>query len=93
IAAGVVFGLVGMVFANSTHRLSAFMKRHVSYAPLRPFIGGAIVAVAVWALGTQRYIGLGIPVIVEAFQQPLAPWDFLGKMVFTVTSLGTGFKG
>ncbi|MFT2603633.1 chloride channel protein, partial [Escherichia coli] len=26
-------------------------------------------------------------------QQPLAPWDFLGKMVFTVTSLGTGFKG
>jgi H+/Cl- antiporter ClcA len=45
------------------------------------------------ALGTQRYIGLGIPVIVEAFQQPLAPWDFLGKMVFTVTSLGTGFKG
>ncbi len=93
IAAGVVFGLVGMVFANSTHRLSAFMKRHVSYAPLRPFIGGAIVAVAVWALGTHRYIGLGIPVIVEAFQQPLAPWDFLGKMVFTVTSLGTGFKG
>jgi H+/Cl- antiporter ClcA len=48
IAAGVIFGLVGMVFANSTHRLSGFMKRHVSYAPLRPFIGGAIVAVAVW---------------------------------------------
>ncbi|MCI1006683.1 voltage-gated chloride channel family protein [Herbaspirillum sp. C7C8] len=93
IAAGVVFGLAGMVFANSTHRLSAFMKRHVSYAPLRPFIGGAVVAVAVWAIGTHRYIGLGIPVIVEAFQHPLAPWDFLGKLVFTVTSLGSGFKG
>ncbi|WP_288408472.1 voltage-gated chloride channel family protein [uncultured Herbaspirillum sp.] len=93
IVAGVVFGLVGMVFANSTHRLSAFMKRHVSYAPLRPFIGGLVVALAVWAVGTHRYIGLGIPVIVEAFQHPLAPWDFLGKMLFTVTSLGTGFKG
>ncbi|WP_299540824.1 voltage-gated chloride channel family protein [uncultured Herbaspirillum sp.] len=93
IAAGVVFGLAGMVFANSTHRLSAFMKRHVSYAPLRPFIGGAVFAVAVWAIGTHRYIGLGIPVIVEAFQHPLAPWDFLGKLVFTVTSLGSGFKG
>ncbi|AON54796.1 voltage-gated chloride channel family protein [Herbaspirillum seropedicae] len=93
IAAGVVFGLAGMIFANSTHTLSAFMKRHVSYAPLRPFIGGFIVALAVWAVGTHRYIGLGIPVIVEAFQQPLAPWDFLGKMVFTVTSLGSGFKG
>ena len=39
------------------------------------------------------YIGLGIPVIVDAFHQNLAPWDFLGKLVFTVTSLGAGFKG
>jgi H+/Cl- antiporter ClcA len=38
-------------------------------------------------------VGLGIPVMVEAFQQPLAPWDFLGKYAFTLVSLGTGFKG
>jgi H+/Cl- antiporter ClcA len=93
IVAGIIFGLTGMIFANTTHAISAFMKRTVAYAPLRPFIGGAIVAVAVWALGTQRYIGLGIPVISEAFRQPVAPWDFFGKMVFTVTSLGAGFKG
>jgi H+/Cl- antiporter ClcA len=93
IAAGIVFGLAGMVFANATHALSAFMKRKIAYAPLRPFIGGIVVAVAVWALGTHRYIGLGIPVMLESFRQPVAPWDFLGKMVFTVTSLGTGFKG
>lgn len=93
IAAGIVFGLVGMLFANSTHALSGFMKRHIGYAPLRPLIGGAVVAVAVWAIGTQRYIGLGIPVMVEAFGQPVAPWDFLAKMAFTIASLGTGFKG
>ncbi|MEA1136108.1 chloride channel protein, partial [Klebsiella pneumoniae] len=39
------------------------------------------------------YIGLGIPSIVQSFQMPMAPWDWLGKMVFTVVSLGTGFKG
>jgi len=93
IVAGIVFGLTGMLFANATHRLSAFMKHHIAYAPLRPLIGGLVVAIAVWAVGSQRYIGLGIPVIVEAFQQPVAPWDFLGKMLFTITSLGTGFKG
>lgn len=93
IIAGIVFGLVGMLFANTTHSISAFMKRHIAYAPLRPLVGGAIVAVAVWAVGTHRYIGLGIPVIVESFQQPVAPWDFLAKMAFTVTSLGAGFKG
>ena len=92
LVAGIVFGLTGMLFAKSTHAASAFMKRHVAYAPLRPLIGGALVALAVWAIGT-RYSGLGIPVIVEAFQQPLAPWDFFGKFMFTVASLGSGFKG
>ncbi|MYM88746.1 voltage-gated chloride channel protein [Rugamonas sp. FT82W] len=92
LAAGIVFGLTGMLFAKSTHAASAFMKRHVAYAPLRPLIGGALVAMAVWLVGT-RYIGLGIPVMVEAFQQPLAPTDFIGKFLFTVASLGSGFKG
>jgi H+/Cl- antiporter ClcA len=92
LVAGMVFGLVGMAFAKSTHAASGFMKRHVGYAPLRPMLGGAVIALAVWWLGT-RYIGLGIPVMVEAFQQPVAPWDFLGKFIFTVGSLGSGFKG
>ncbi|WP_050469446.1 voltage-gated chloride channel family protein [Herbaspirillum chlorophenolicum] len=93
IAAGVVFGVAGMAFAHGTHGLSAFMKKWVAYAPLRPAIGGVVVAVAVWACGTHRYIGLGIDTIVEAFHQPVAPWDFLAKGAFTVASLGTGFKG
>ncbi|HEX8605556.1 MAG TPA: voltage-gated chloride channel family protein [Pseudoduganella sp.] len=93
VAAGMVFGLAGMLFAGATHRLAAFMKRHVAWAPLRPLIGGAVVACAVWALGTQRYVGLGIPVIVEAFAQPLPIRDALGKLAFTVASLGSGFKG
>lgn len=93
VAAGILFGLIGMIFANSAHAIGAFMKRHVSYAPLRPLIGGLVVAVAVWAVDGYRYIGLGIPSIVQAFRQPIAPWDFLGKLLFTVASLGTGFKG
>ncbi|MDB5774508.1 MAG: voltage-gated chloride channel protein [Herbaspirillum sp.] len=91
--AGMLFGLVGMLFANATHGLSDYMKTHVRYAPLRPFIGGVVVAVAVWIVGSQRYIGLGIPTIVEAFQQPLSAWNFVGKMAFTIASLGSGFKG
>ncbi|CUJ03195.1 H(+)/Cl(-) exchange transporter ClcA [Achromobacter xylosoxidans] len=93
VVAGILFGLIGMIFANSAHAIGALMKRYVPYAPLRPFIGGAVVAVAVWATDGYRYIGLGIPSIVQAFQQPVAPWDFLGKLLFTVASLGTGFKG
>lgn len=93
VLAGVVFGLTGKVFADTTHALSAWMKQRVRYAPLRPLLGGIVVASAAWFGGADRYIGLGLPTIVEAFQQPLAPYDFAGKMAFTIASLGTGFKG
>ncbi|WP_219135489.1 voltage-gated chloride channel family protein [Janthinobacterium sp. UMAB-60] len=93
VIAGVLFGLTGKIFAQTTHGLSALMKRWISYAPLRPLIGGLVVALAVWLLGTDRYIGLGIPNIVDALKEPLPAWDFLGKMAFTIVSLGTGFKG
>lgn len=95
--AGVIFGLAGMAFAQSTHRLGGWVKAQISYAPFRPMIGGGVIllAVAVWMLWGEpsRYLGLGIPVISEAFLQPLGLQDFLGKFIFTVTSLGFGFKG
>lgn len=91
--AGILFGLVGMIFSRASHATSALFKRAIQYAPLRPFVGGVIVALMVFASGSTRYIGLGIPVIMESFQHPLLPWDFAGKIVFTVLTLGAGFKG
>ena len=93
VLAGALFGLIGKVFAGATHGLGAWMKRRMAYAPLRPLVGGVVVAGAVWLFSADRFIGLGIPTIVEAFQQPLAPYDFAAKMVFTIASLGSGFKG
>lgn len=93
LAAGIVFGLAALVFTNATHHLAAFMKRRVTYAPLRPFLGGTLVALAVWLFATDRYLGLGIPVILEAFAHPLPFVDTVAKTAFTVVSLGAGFKG
>ncbi|MCC4590679.1 MULTISPECIES: voltage-gated chloride channel family protein [Xanthomonas] len=93
VAAGIVFGLVGMLFATATHHVGGLVKRTVAYAPLRPALGGIVIATAVWALDAYHYVGLGIPDIVRSFRQPMAPWDFLGKFAFTVASLGSGFKG
>lgn len=93
VIAGSLFGLTGKVFADATHGLGAWIKQRIAYAPLRPFVGGLVIAAVAWFLAADRYIGLGIPTIVEAFQQPLAPYDFAAKMIFTVASLGSGFKG
>jgi H+/Cl- antiporter ClcA len=93
VIAGAAFGLAGRLFADSTHGLSAWLKRRVPYAPLRALLGGVVVAGAAWVFGAERWLGLGIPAIQQAFVQPLASWDWAGKMAFTVASLGSGFKG
>lgn len=93
VAAGVAFGVTGMLFAKLTHQVGARFKAAVAYPPLRPVIGGVIVAAAVFALGSTRYVGLGIPVILESFTAALPPWDFAAKLVFTAVTLGAGFKG
>jgi H+/Cl- antiporter ClcA len=100
VVAGMVFGLVGRAFAAAAHGLSEWFKARIAYAPLRPLAGGTVIAVVVGAsaaLGSDvdlhRYLGLGIGPMVEAFRVPLDWWDWLGKFVFTVASLGSGFKG
>lgn len=93
IVAGIIFGLVGLLFATATHRVGTWMKRVIAYPPLRPFVGGAVVAGSVYLLHTEAYIGLGIPTILAAFDHPLPWWDSVGKFGYTVASLGSGFKG
>jgi H+/Cl- antiporter ClcA len=93
VAAGVVFGLVAMVFAKLTHTVSHAARRWIAYPPLRPFAGGIVVSAAVFALGTTRYIGLGLPTIAATFHGLVHPYDFAAKVVFTAVTLGTGFKG
>lgn len=93
VVAGIVFGLAGMTFAALTHRLSRLLKRHIAFGPLRPVLGGSVVVAAALALGTDKYLGLGIPVIVDAFHNPLPAYDFAGKAAFTIVTLASGFKG
>jgi H+/Cl- antiporter ClcA len=91
--AGIIFGLVAMLFSKSTHLWSNLFKNQIKYPPLRPVIGGAILAIAVYFMGTTKYIGLGIPTIVDAFNVDLNSYDFLLKLLFTSFTLGAGFKG
>ncbi len=91
--AGAAFGLVGMAFAKTTHAIGHIFKKHIAWAPLRPFAGGIVVALGVLAVGTTRYIGLGIPTIVAAFGPRHAPYEWAGKFIFTAVTLGAGFKG
>ncbi len=93
IGAGIIFGICSATFSKVMHLTSSLFKSVIAYPPMRPFVGGVIVALAVWAIGTTRYIGLGIPTIVVSFDQPLPAYDFAVKMAFTIITLAAGFKG
>lgn len=91
--AGIAFGLAGRLFAQSTHFFSHQFSNYILYPPLRPVIGGLLIAASVFISDNTTYIGLGIPRIVEAFQTPLPWYDWLVKTGLTSFTLGAGFKG
>ena len=91
--AGVAFGLTAMAFAKMTHTISHVARRLLPRPELRPAAGGLVVSAAVFALGTTKYIGLGIPTIVASFHTRLPAYDFVAKFLFTTVTIGTGFKG
>jgi len=93
IIVGILFGLTSMLFSRTTHFWGRLFSKTIPYAPLRPFVGGIILAVAIFAIGTTKYIGLGIPTIVDSFTSPNTSYDFLLKILFTGFTLGAGFKG
>lgn len=93
VAAGILFGLAAMLFSNGVHIWSNLFKSKIKYPPLRPVIGGAIIALSVFAMGTTKYIGLGVPTIVESFTTNMNWYDFLIKIALTTFTIGAGFKG
>jgi H+/Cl- antiporter ClcA len=88
----VLFGLSSMLFSRSTHYWGTLFLK-IKYPPFRPFIGGVLFAIAIYIIGSTKYLGLGIPIIVESFSKPSEYYDFLAKIVFTGFILGAGFKG
>lgn len=89
----ILFGLAALLFSRSTHLWGKLFSKTIKHPPLRPFISGIILAITIYFIGTTKYIGLGVPMIVDAFSIQNAPYDFLLKILFTGFTLGAGFKG
>lgn len=91
--ASIFFGLTAKLFSKSIVFWGHTAKKFISYAPLRPFVGGILIAAFVWLMGTTKYIGLGVPVIVSSFTETQMWYDFLLKLILTTFTIGVGFKG
>jgi H+/Cl- antiporter ClcA len=93
IFAGILFGVVGFLFIQMMKIMTDFFKKTIKFSPLRPFFGGIIILFLILIFQTTEFIGLGIPSIVKSFEQSAAFSSFLLKIIFTVITLSSGFKG
>jgi H+/Cl- antiporter ClcA len=101
VIAAVTFGLVGGLFAWCCHFLGALFKRFIPRPEYRPAVGGVLVIGLFFLAGTPDYLGLGVlgnrpdaitlPAMFTGAEIPASAW--LWKLVFTVVTLGAGFKG
>lgn len=82
---------VTLAFVAALH---GFKKAGARFSPpARLFIGGVVV-VALWQLvGTDEFLGLGVPGIEHAFVTAPERTAFAWKLLFTAATLGFGFLG
>lgn len=99
--AGLAFGLAGFVFAESIHRLKSALSQRIAWPLAIPFIGGLAIIGLSFIPGNTDYLGLGVTTpdgtgnsIVNAFVPGgVDQFSWLWKLIFTVITLSTGFKG
>jgi H+/Cl- antiporter ClcA len=95
VVAGVCFGMVATAFARAVHAVEHASARLVGWPPLRAALGGVAVLALMEISGTRAYLGLSTGVANAALLggAGVATAAFAWKLVFTATSLGTGFRG
>lgn len=83
-----------VLFTQLIAQLKKYAERYLPRLELRMLLGGAVL-VGLWQLlGESRYLGLGVPVILESFQGTGQPAEiFLLKIVFTAITVAAGFQG
>ncbi|MBM7869957.1 H+/Cl- antiporter ClcA [Clostridium pascui] len=91
--AAILFGLTSKLFSELTHKLKELFTEGFENSTIKSLVGGMLVIVLVYMFGTREFLGLSIPLISESFSGQVHPFTFLGKIVFTSLTLGTGFQG
>ncbi len=86
--------LVSTLFCFSIHKCERFCKRFIPNKFLCAFLGGIVIILLTYAVGTTDYNGAGMEVITRAITKGDARWlDFLLKILFTAITIASGFKG
>ena len=89
----ILFGLVSKLFAELTHFLKKVFASKIENTSIKSFIGGIIIIILTLLINNRMYLGLSLELLKESFENPVIPYAFIMKLLFTSITLATGFQG
>jgi H+/Cl- antiporter ClcA len=92
--AGLVFGIISVVFVEILNLSERASHRLKIWKPLKGIIGGAVLVIVTLLLSSDRFLGLGLTQIEAVLQGVHASWyDSFMKMAYTSVTLSFGGSG
>lgn len=87
--------LTAGLFAEASHGLARRMRQKLSNPLLRAFLGGCALLGLTAIFRSTDYLNLGTQWLPKIFEESgnIPAWAFAAKGLFTVVTLGFGFKG
>lgn len=86
--------LTAWTFSTAAHGLAELSRTWLPKWWMRPVVGGVAVILLASLFREEGYLNLGLPFLPGVFEgRPAVPWLFAIKLLFTVVTVGFGFKG
>lgn len=81
------------LFCIALHRSGAIYRKYIKNQYIRIAVGGILMIALTCLFHTTDYLGAGMNIIRDAMTINTRPEAFLLKIIFTVVTLGAGYKG
>lgn len=90
---GALCAIVSIVFCESLHKTSKFVKKYIKNEYLRIALGGLVIVILTMMLRNTDYNGTGMNIISKAINGEAKYEAFFLKIIFTAITISVGYKG
>lgn len=89
----ILCALISICFCTLIKYFDKFIEKKIPNEYIRAFAGGCLIILLTLAVGSHDYNGAGMEIISGAMDGNANPFAFILKIIFTVVTIGAGFKG
>ena len=90
---GVGAGFAARMFVGLHHFWGYLIFKRMTSSMMRGVLVGVVLLIFFSQFSLDRYAGLGVPIIVSAFEELVPLYDWILKLIFTTFTLSGGLKG